>query len=332
MKAEALVRKYEPVLRFAKGENFFPMNVQGYVPRCSLHVMEAGRGVMRIPPPFVDLQALAEFPSERHYLVYAGQRVADPEDEAALRRWIERQKTVKGPDFRQFLQEIKDKVQEIGIDLAKIFLPLDLPQKVFECALESYEGIGAHPPTYYYRIVEDGGYTVVQYWFFYAYNDFATSHGGVNDHEADWESAHLFFKGDEPVWTTYSSHVGHGKELGRLWDASQMEFEGDHPVIYVAAGSHANYHRSEAHLPDKAFVAGDVVVGDPSGIPWIDPEPMDKPWFTDFRGRWGSYQWERPGDKLVTAIGGAPTGPKFSRDGSIRAQWGRPVEYAGLDK
>ena len=328
---EELVRKYEPVLRFARGENFFPMKVDGYVPQCSLHAVEAGRGVMRIPPPFVDLQALAEFPFPSHYLVYADRRVGRQEDEAALRKFIERQKTVKGPDFRQFLQELTNKITAIGVDLAKIFLPLDLPQEVFERALESYGGIEDHAPTYYYQVVEDRGYTVVHYWFFYAYNDFAMSHGGVNDHEADWECIHLFLRGDEPVWATYSSHLGHGKELGRPWDPQQMEFEGDHPVVYVGAGSHASNHTPDEHPPDKAFIAGDVVVGGPGNTPWAEPEPLDKPWFTEFKGRWGAYQWESVGDRLVSAIGGAPTGPKFDLDGSIRAKWGRPAEYAGLD-
>lgn len=328
---ETLVRRYAPVLRFAKGENFFPMNVADYVGQCSLHAMEAGRGVMRIPPPFVDLLALAEFPTPQHYLVYAGQRVADPAEEAALRRWIERQKTVKGPDFRRFLHEIKDKVQEIGIDLAKIFLPLDLPREVFERALENYGGIQRHPPTYYYRVTQDGGYAVIQYWLFYAYNDFATSHDGVNDHEGDWECVHLFLRGDEPVWTTYSSHVGHGKALGRPWDTGQMTLQDQRPVVYVAPGSHANYHTPQAHLPDKAFLTGDVTVGAPGGIPWAEPQPLDQPWFTDFQGRWGSYQWQRPGDKWVNKVGGAPTGPRFRRDGSIRPQWRRPAAYAGLD-
>jgi hypothetical protein len=36
------------------------------------------------------------------------------------------------------------------------------------------------------------GYVVIQYWFFYAYNDWGTSHGGVNDHEGDWEAVFVF--------------------------------------------------------------------------------------------------------------------------------------------
>lgn len=331
MDVQAWVRQYEPVLRFAKGENFFPMNVAGYIPHCSLHALEAERGVMRIPPPFVDLLALADFPTERHYLVYADRRVASPEEEAALRAWIERQRTVKGPDFRKLLHELGEKVKAIGIDLAKVFLPLGLPHEVFERALENYGGIDKNPPTYYYRVTEEGGYTIIQYWFFYAYNDFAISHGGVNDHEGDWECVHVFVKDGRPMWTTYSSHLGHGKELGHPWAPQSMELEGEHPVVYVGIGSHASYHTPEAHAPDKAYVPGGVVVGGSGGLHWAEPQTLDKPWFTDFKGRWGAYQWASPGDQWVSQVGGAPTGPKFDRDGSVRTKWGAPLKYAGLE-
>src|SRR3712207_8213752 len=40
---------------------------------------------------------------------------------------------------------------------------------------------------YYGRVVTDGGYTICQYWFFYAFNDWRSTFHGVNDHEADWE-------------------------------------------------------------------------------------------------------------------------------------------------
>jgi hypothetical protein len=36
-------------------------------------------------------------------------------------------------------------------------------------------------------------YLCLQYWFFYAYNDWATGYGGMNDHEGDWEGLYLFF-------------------------------------------------------------------------------------------------------------------------------------------
>jgi hypothetical protein len=326
-----LVRTYEPVLRFNKGEYFFPMRVDEYVPFCSLHAMEAGRGVMRIPPPHVDLPTLAFFPSAAHYLVYADRRVTNPEDEANLQEWIEREKTTRDEgEWRQFLRRITDELMKFGLDLQKLFVPLDLPREMFERAMKNYVGLDKHPPTYYYRVTEDSGYTVVQYWFFYAYNDFATSFHGVNDHEGDWESIYLFLRDGRPTWATYASHIGEGLQLGRPWEPNAMEFESGHPVVYVGGGSHASYHTRDAHLPDKEFVEGEVVIGGPDGVAWAEPLTLDQPWFTEYKGRWGSLQWDNPVHMLVDSGGGPPTGPKFLRNGRLRLQWEHPVRFAGL--
>lgn len=327
---QELVRQYEPVLHFTKGENFFPMRVEPYIQQCSLHVTAGNTEVMRIPPPYVDTQALAEFVTRDHFLVFADERIAEEEEVQLLRQWIDhqRQTTYRGPDFRRFLRDLKDKAEEAGLDLAKRFLPLGHPQAVFEQALSRYGGITANQPAYHYRVSEDAGYTVLQYWYFYAYNDFAISYGGVNDHEGDWEAVFIFLQDGEPVWTTYSSHIGKGKELGRAWGETKLQET--HPVVYVAAGSHANYHTAEAHKPDKAFVTGDVIVGGLDGLPWSHREPLNRPWFTEFQGRWGGYRSDGLRERLVNMVGGPPTGPRFDRDGQERPQWHAPARFAGL--
>jgi hypothetical protein len=40
--------------------------------------------------------------------------------------------------------------------------------------------------------VRDAGYLILQYWLFYAMNDWRSTFGGVNGHEADWEQIRLF--------------------------------------------------------------------------------------------------------------------------------------------
>ena len=47
---------------------------------------------------------------------------------------------------------------------------------------------------YYAHVSTDGGYVVVQYWFFYAMNDWRSSFAGVNDHEADWEQMTIYLR------------------------------------------------------------------------------------------------------------------------------------------
>lgn len=77
----------------------------------------------------------------------------------------------------------------------------------------------------------------IQYWLAYYYDDWA------NQHEGDWEGINLFLRrtseGYAPVGAGYYSH-----ETGtrRRWsDIERSQFGGDHPLVYVAAGSHASY-------------------------------------------------------------------------------------------
>jgi hypothetical protein len=77
-----------------------------------------------------------------------------------------------------------------------------------------------HP--YCGRVVRESGYTVVQYWFFYAYNDWRSRVFGVNDHEADWEQVAVYLAGQDgdlrPVSVASSAHDEQGDDLRRRWD------------------------------------------------------------------------------------------------------------------
>jgi hypothetical protein len=97
------------------------------------------------------------------------------------------------------------------------------------------------PHTAYLRVIRDSGMAelALQFWFFFAYNHWA------NEHEADWESATLFFGSRErgsrrPVAIALSNHLGC---LWRAWgDVTTFDMEAEeHPVAYVARGSHALY-------------------------------------------------------------------------------------------
>jgi hypothetical protein len=82
---------------------------------------------------------------------------------------------------------------------------------------------------------------VIQYWAFYYFNDWE------NKHPADWECVTLFFDSTEkdsvPVAAAYSNHLG---SLWRPWDnvcrlQTEDKQDTDHPLVYVALGSHAQY-------------------------------------------------------------------------------------------
>ena len=98
--------------------------------------------------------------------------------------------------------------------------------RTIEQALEQ-----ARRPTVYWRISHQPstGRLAVEYWFLYLYNDFA------DRHEADWEGVTVVVDNGAPLGVSFSQHQG------RTWSAWPATLTDNHPVVYVAAGSHANY-------------------------------------------------------------------------------------------
>jgi hypothetical protein len=100
-------------------------------------------------------------------------------------------------------------------------------------------------------------YVVLQYWFFYAFNDWRTRYNGIDDHEGDWEHITLILSRNKrggPLHRTYllySQHILPGAFLRRAWDDPAVvrvrHGDGWHPVAYVAAGSHAHYYSRGKH-------------------------------------------------------------------------------------
>ena len=99
---------------------------------------------------------------------------------------------------------------------------------------------------YHGRVVRHNDWTILQYWFFYAFNSWRSGFSGVNNHEADWEMITLYLYEQDgqliPRWAGYASHDYHGADLRRRWDdREELELVDGHPVVYAAAGSHASY-------------------------------------------------------------------------------------------
>ena len=97
---------------------------------------------------------------------------------------------------------------------------------------------GSEPTVYAHVATEAGhpGQLALQYWIFYAFNDFN------NTHEGDWEMIQLVFDADdaqealgqEPVAVGYSSHEG--AERADWGDEKLDVVDETHPVVYPAAG------------------------------------------------------------------------------------------------
>jgi hypothetical protein len=82
--------------------------------------------------------------------------------------------------------------------------------------------------------------TLIQYWFFYPYDEWTTKVLGARltqRHEADWEAVTVGLgPGDSPLFVAYSAHCG---GTWRRWD--DAKHSGSHPLVAVANGSQANY-------------------------------------------------------------------------------------------
>ncbi len=82
----------------------------------------------------------------------------------------------------------------------------------------------------------DGG-ILVQYWFFYPYND-----GPLwFDHETDWEHITVSLDANrKPLGVYAARHHDNAPGKWRAWDRLR-KFDGTHPEILSAKGSHASY-------------------------------------------------------------------------------------------
>ena len=182
-----------------------------------------------------------------------------------------------------------------------------------------------HEPAVYAHVATDPGYPgqlSLQYWLFYAYNDWN------NLHEGDWEMIQLVFDADsarealsrEPTSIGYSQHEG-AEESG--WDDEKLELvDGRRPVVYPAAGSHANFFDEALYLGSSAEQG--VGCDDTTGPSYeLSPEvrtiPSDPaaareafPWIA-FEGRWGELQ---------EAFFNGPTGP------NLKSQWTEPIRWS----
>jgi hypothetical protein len=180
-------------------------------------------------------------------------------------------------------------------------------------------------PTVYAHVATERsrpGKLALQYWLFYVFNEFN------NLHEGDWEMVQLNFDAadprealaEEPVEVGYSSHEG---AEGADWGDDRLALvDGTHPVVYPAAGSHANKFTEALYLGNSAErgVGCDDTRGPHRVLrPAVVTIPSNPaaargsfPWIA-FEGRWGELQ---------KAFFNGPTGPNLKR------QWTEPISWS----
>lgn len=190
----------------------------------------------------------------------------------------------------------------------------------FEAIAEDYaQNRESYGDKIYAHVTSDSGFTVVQYWFFYAFNP-----GTLNQHQGDWEMIQIVLDSTEtPLYAVYSQH-----HAGERAEWTDVEKAGDtHPRVYVALGSHANYFRPfQGKLGAESDTVGNAYALTPDdleievlGEKGTGNHPADQDWL-EFGGKWGN--WAGLADSLLGAAG--PNGPG---QGDNTEKWVSPVSW-----
>jgi hypothetical protein len=271
-----LLRKFEPVACYTKGEQFFPTDVDHYVRECSLWEHHPdGRDELLVREGDLTLEKMveprpAEFGSVRYLRFIEPLGLSESArvlaDQARLRRKLGRYfhagigRLARGGILPRLLDALfslsfllRGKVSAANAAAAEV----------------DYNEIFSRDSkyTYYGHVSRQNGWTILQYWFFFSFDSWRSGFHGVNDHEADWEmiTLYLYEQGGQlvPEWAGYASHDFKGDDLRRRWDdREELQIaEESHPLIFSGAGSHASYFRkgeyqAEINPPLPGWVSG----------------------------------------------------------------------------
>ncbi len=259
-----LLRRHEPVIRYTRGETFFPMDVEPYVARCSLWIQPPGRPAQcLVPPGRLTLEGLAQpRPAEFDSVFYL--KIAEPLTAAKLASYALKQRR-QPKDPMEVFDPGRGRLARVGYAsrFVDALFSLSLlargrvPGDAAAAAHLIYREIRQEHPEFHYhgRVIRQDGWIVLQYWFFYLFNNWRSGFFGANDHEADWEMVCIYLAEDgsqepRPEWIALASHDYQGDDLRRRWDDPEVEKQGSHPVIYAGAGSHASYFQPGEYLTE----------------------------------------------------------------------------------
>ncbi|NTU78218.1 MAG: hypothetical protein HGA45_02245 [Chloroflexales bacterium] len=340
----ALVRRFEPVLAFTHGEQFYPMDVERYIAAAALCVRRPdGAVTVLVPRGELTVERLIEprtvAPGSILYLHFVKPFGAA---QALAFRSSSSLHTFRPGRGRLARVGLISRLGDMLFFAASVVRGRT-PGGAAAAAAVRYQAEQAHDEhyCYYARVVRQHGYLAIQYWFFYAFNDWRSSFDGVNDHEADWELVTVYLDdGPEgpprPVWLAYSSHEFRGDDLRRRWDDPDLRRVGEHPVVFVSAGAHANYFFAGDYLPSVPLPYADRLLpiwqqaqriwqrllGQPAAEPARSVGLLAIPFVEYARGdglRVGSEQAKEWRARFLQATPGHPEPPWLD---SFRGCWG----------
>jgi hypothetical protein len=193
---------------------------------------------------------------------------------------------------------------------------------VYAKAFEQLVKEGGAPAVVYAHIAREPNHSgfVLQYWFFWYFNQF-------NDlHEGDWEGMQLSFEAEttsealreEPHEIIVFQHAG-GERTG--WSDAKVRKEGTHPIVYPAAGSHATFYDSAVYIQNGQHGSGVGCDNTAEPLRELRPRPVLLPETASEQGpfKWLSYDG-RWGEK-EKGFNNGPTGP------TTKTVWREPFAW-----
>jgi hypothetical protein len=181
---------------------------------------------------------------------------------------------------------------------------------------------GKAPAIVYAHIAREPNHSgfVLQYWFFWYFNQF-------NDlHEGDWEGMQLSFEAEttsaalreEPSEVIVFQHAG-GERAS--WGDAKVQKEGTHPIVYPAAGSHATFYDSAVYIQNGQHGSGVGCDNTAEPLRELRPRPVLLPETASERGpfKWLSYDG-RWGER-EKGFNNGPTGP------TTKTVWREPFAW-----
>ena len=270
----ALLRAYEPILRFTHGEMFFPMPAERYLESAALLAGPTAQELQVVVPAgeLDEARLVADGETDNAAIRFL-RFVHEPMNPIEIARFNQRPErdTFDAPG-RLARVGILARILDAAL-VASLLVRGKVPGGTAAAAKVKYDGLRRADPrvSYHGRVSRRGGWVFLQYLFFYAMNDWRSTFDGANDHEADWEQAFVILEelpdgSTRPIWFAAAAHDEHGADLRRRWDDPKLTKDGNHVIVYPGAGSHATYMERGEYimrlpLPGERLVHGilDVV-------------------------------------------------------------------------
>lgn len=367
---EDLLRAHEPIVRYNQGELFFPVSVDEYVRCCDLVEIVDGKPTVTVPRGKLDLDLLGQLGSAGTGPGFFLRLVDRPFSTLETARWRRRSgRALSSRTSRLARVGLSSRIIDALVRSSLVFRGTVVAGSQAAAEVLYRERMRADSHPYYGRVVRRDGFVALQYWMFYAFNDWRSRAYGVNDHEGDWEQVVVYLAEQpdgslRPAWIAVSAHDETGDALRRRWDDPEVTIIDGHPVVFAGLGSHSGAFEPGEYLttlepPAFRRLAGFVrrvsrillpwTWGQDQpgvGIPYIDyavgdglaigPD-QERSWDPVLVGDdtpWVFLYRGLWGNDTRDPLGGerGPAGPRYERSGLVRQSWGDVLGWCGVAK